>query len=382
MPELTLTTVEDNKDLMKFISFPWKVYKDDRYWVPPLISERKEFLDPDENPFFEHASARYFLARRNGEVVGTIAAFTNELYNQFQETNVGFFGFFEVLEDPEAAEALLSTAVDGVRAAGHESSIGPAQCSTNDDGGLLIDDFDDLPRILMTYNPPRYQSYIERAGFQKAIDLWAYALNVEEFHHHMPEKLIRVTEKVREKKDLRIRKIDMKHFDDEVDRFKKIYNQSWAKNWGFVPLTDAEINKLAEQLRPLLDPDIVVMVEKEDGEPVGVGLSLPDLNMPLRLAYPRPGQSETLTMLKLAWHWKVRRKVDWLRVFALGVMPEYRGLGVDALMYIETAKAAFKRGYKWAEMSWILENNEMMNRSIQMLGGKVYKTYRMYEKRV
>lgn len=382
MPELTITTVEVPEDLIAFIHFPWQVYKQDRYWVPPLISERKSFLNIKENPFFKHAKAEYFLARRNGKVVGTIAAFTNDLYNQFQETNVGFFGFFEVLEDPEAAEALLSTAVDWVRAAGHESIIGPAQFSTNDEVGLLIDGFDDLPRILMTYNPARYQGYIEGAGFQKAMDLWAYALNVEDFRQHVPEKLIRVTEKIRERKDLHIRKIDMKHFDQEVERFKIVYNQSWAKNWGFVPLTDAEIDKLAEQLRPMLDPDIVVMVEKDNGDTIGVGLSLPDLNQPLHLAYPRPETSETLTMLKLAWHWKVRKRVDWLRVFALGVLPEYRGLGVDALMYIETAKLAFKKGYKWAEMSWILENNEMMNRSIQMLGGKVYKTYRMYEKKV
>jgi GNAT superfamily N-acetyltransferase len=382
MPELTITAVEAPEDILTFIHFPWQVYKDDRYWVPPLISERKSFLNAEKNPFFEHARAEYFLARRNDRVVGTIAAFTNELYNQYQETNVGFFGFFEVLEDPEAAEALLSTALDWVRKAGHDSIIGPAQFSTNDEVGLLIDGFDDLPRILMTYNPPRYQGYIEGAGFKKAMDLWAYALSVEEFQQHIPEKLIRVTEKVRQRKDLHIRKIDMRHFDQEVERFKKVYNQSWARNWGFVPLTDAEIDKMAEQLKPMLDPDIVVMVEKDDGEVIGVGLSLPDLNMPLHLAYPRPGTSETLTMLKLAWHWKVRKRVDWLRVFALGVLPEYRGLGVDALMYIETAKLAFKKGYRWAEMSWILENNEMMNRSIQMLGGKVYKTYRVYEKEV
>jgi GNAT superfamily N-acetyltransferase len=262
-----------------------------------------------------------------------------------------------------------------------QHTIGPAQFSTNDEVGLLIDGFDDTPRILMTYNPPYYQNYIEEAGFQKAMDLWAYSLDIEHFREHMPEKLIRVTEKVRERKNFVVRKIRMKEFDQEVDRIKPIYNKSWERNWGFVPMTDPEFDKLAKDLKQLLDPNVVIIVE-QDGEAIGFGLSLPDLCQPLRMAYPHPGENEIITTIKLAWHWKVRHQVDWLRVFALGVLPEYRGTGVDALMYIETAKAAIQRGYKWAEMSWILENNEMMNRSIQMLGGKVYKTYRMFEKKI
>ena len=380
MSDLSISTVETQDDLMAFITFPWKVYQDNPYWVPPLISERIAFLDPYHNPFFQHGKATYYLARRAGQVVGTIAAFTNELYNEFQRSNVGFFGFFEVLEDREAAEALLQTAVDWAREAGHDSIIGPAQFSTNDEVGLLIDAFDDTPRVLMTYNPPYYQNFIEEAGFQKAMDLWAYALDIEHFHENMPEKLIRVTEKVRDRKNFVIRKIRMREFSQEVERIKPIYNRSWERNWGFVPMTDPEFDKLAKDLKPLLDPNVVILVE-QDGEAIGFGLSLPDLCQPLRLAYPRPGENETVTMIKLAWHWKVRRQVDWLRVFALGVLPEYRGTGVDALMYIETAKAAIKRGYKWAEMSWSLENNDMMNRSIKMPGGEVYKTYRMYEKK-
>lgn len=380
MPELTISIVEDPNELMNFISFPWTVYKDNPYWVPPLISERKEFLDKEKSPFFEHAKGDYFIARRGDKVVGTIAAFTNELYNEFQETNDGFFGFFEVLEDPEAAEALLSTAVEWSKTAGHDSVIGPAQFSTNDELGLLIEGFNDRPRILMTYNPPRYQAYIESFGFEKAMDLWAYSLNLAHFEENMPDKLIRVVEKIRTRKNFRIRSINMKKFDEEVEKFKIIYNKSWERNWGFVPFTDAEIDRLAESLKPILDPSIVFFVEL-DGEAIGFGLSLPDLNQPLHLAYPTPTSLEALTMVKLAWHWKVRRKVDWLRVFALGVIPEYRGSGVDALIYIETAKAALRRGYKWAEMSWILENNEMINRSSKLMGGKIYKTYRMYQKR-
>jgi len=379
--ELQISKVLNNDDLMDFIHFPWEVYRDDPYWVPPLISERREFLDPEHNPFFQHARAEYFLAHRGSKVVGTISAFTNDLYNEFQGVNTGFFGFFEVLDDADAASALLSTAEDWAREAGHESILGPAQFSTNDEVGMLVDGFDDTPRILMTYNPPRYPGFLEVAGYQKAMDLWAYVLRLENFMQNIPPKLLRVTENVQKRRNLRVRTIDMRNFGQEVERFKRVYNSSWERNWGFVPMTDPEIDRLAEQLKPILDPDVVIMAEHE-GEVVGVSLSLPDLNQPLRKAYPRPGTSETLTTLKLLWHWKVRRRVDWLRGFALGVLPEFRGLGVDALMYLETAKNAAHKGYRWVEMSWILENNDMMNRLIRLFGGEIYKTHRMYEKRL
>jgi len=381
LAELQISKVQNNDDLMDFIHFPWEVYRDDLYWVPPLISDRREFLDPERNPFFQHARAEYYLAHRGSKLVGTIAAFTNDSYNEFQGVNTGFFGFFEVLDDADAATALLSTAEKWAREAGHETILGPAQFSTNDEVGMLVDGFDDSPRILTTYNPPRYQSYLEAVGYQKAMDLWAYALRIEDFMQNIPPKLLRVVENVQKRRNLQVRTIDMKNFDQEVERFKRVYNSSWERNWGFVPMTDPEIDRLAEQLKPILDPDVVIMVEHE-GEVIGVSLPLPDLNQPLRKAYPRPGTSETLTMLKLLWHWKVRRRVDWLRVFALGVLPEFRGLGVDALMYLETAKNAARKGYRWAEMSWILENNDMMNRSIRLFGGEIYKTHRMYEKRL
>lgn len=381
MPSLEITPARTQADILAFLHFPWTVYREDPYWVPPLLSERIEFVSREHNPFFQHARAEYFLARRRGEVVGTIAAFTNDRFNEFQRVNTGFFGFFEVRQDPEAAAALLETAVNWSRQAGHESILGPAQFSTNDECGLLVEGPADRPRILMTYNPPYYKDYIEAAGFAKAMDLWAYELSLAEYGsvERLPPKLLRVTDKVLQRGKLTVRRLDMKRFDEEVERVKKVYNTSWERNWGFVPMTDPEFDQLAKQLRSIIDPDLVVIVEA-DGQMVGFGLSLPDLNQPLRLAYPRPGTLEALTMAKLVWHWKVRRRLDWLRVFALGVLPEYRGQGVDALMYVETAKSAFRKGYKKAEMSWILENNLMMNRAIQFLGGQVYKTYRFYQK--
>jgi len=379
MPEVQISPVRSDSDLMAFITFPWEVYRGNPYWVPPLIAERRSFLDRAHSPFFQHARAEYFLARRGEKVVCTIAAFTNDLYNQFQQVNTGFFGFFEDLEDAEAATALLSTAEAWARKAGHVSILGPAQFSTNDECGLLVDGFEDAPRILMTYNPPRYQTYLETAGYRTAMNLWAYSLAIADFIRSKPEKLERVTAKVMERGKLSVRRLDMKRFDHELEGVKKIYNRSWERNWGFVPMTDPEFDRLAEQLKPMLDPDLIIIVERDD-EPVGFGLTLPDLNEPLRLAYPRPSMPESLTMLKMLWHWKVRQRHGWLRVFALGVLPEFRGMGVDGLMYLETAKSAVPKGYKYAEMSWILESNDMMNRAIRSLGGTVYKTYRMYEK--
>jgi GNAT superfamily N-acetyltransferase len=376
MRELRVTPVHSEDERLAFLTFPWKVYRHDPYWVPPLLSERKAFTDPAENPFYQHARVQLFLARRGDELVGTIAAFTNDLYNQFHQSNVGWFGFFEVLPDPEAGQALLETAAGWARQAGHTSILGPAQFSTNDEVGLLVDGFNDRPRILMTYNPAYYADHLQAAGFRKAMDLLAYTAGLGEVG---TAKVKRVVEKVKARGKFNLRSLRMDDFEREVERVKGVYNLSWERNWGFVPMTDEEIVRLGKQLKPLIDPDLVPMVEV-DGQLVGFGLTLPDLNEPLGRAYPRPGWPENLTLVKFLWHWKVRRRVKWIRAFALGVHPDYRGTGVDAMLYLYTIERARRKGYRNVEMSWLLESNEMVLRSAEMLGGHCYKTYRMYEK--
>jgi len=379
MQPLSIQKVETTEQRREFLSFPWKVYAHDPYWVPPIFSERMHFTNPEENPFFDHAEVDFFTARRGAEIVGTIAVFTNHLHNEYQDENVAFFGFFEVLEDFEAARALFQTAESWAREHGHSALRGPAQFSTNDECGLLVDGFEDRPRILMTYNPRYYVDFIEKLGYQKARDLWAYALSVEDFMSNTGERLDKLTNRVLERKKITIRNLEMKFFYQEVNKVKELYNNAWSKNWGFVPMTDAEFDQLAEDLKPILDPDVVFIAEK-DGRTVGFSLSLLDLNQPLQLANPKPGTPEWWLMVKLGWHWKVRNKIDWLRVFALGVIPEYRNLGIDALFYYKTAVAARKKGIKMGEMSWILDNNEDMNKPILAMGGEVYKTYRFYQK--
>ncbi len=360
---------------MEFIKFPWRVYQDDPYWVPPLINERKSFFNPHKNPFFQHADVELFLARRHGEVVGTIAALINHNHNVFHDEQVGFFGFFEALEDYAVAEALLGTARDWVRDKGMDAIRGPMNFSTNDECGLLVDGFDSSPVVLMTYNPRYYVHFIERFGFHKAMDLYAYTLETAAFGlsvENLPPKLLRVAEAARRRERVTIRNVNMTDFDAEVRRARKIYNSAWEKNWGFVPMTDAEFDYLAHGLKPLLDPDLIFVAEV-DGQPVAISITLPDLNQPLLHVN---GRLFPTGWLKLLWY---RRKTDTVRVFALGVIETYRHRGIDALLYLETARQAFAKGYVHAEMSWILENNMMMNRAIQFFGGKVYKTYRVYE---
>jgi GNAT superfamily N-acetyltransferase len=379
--KLMVQPVQTSQERLAFIHFQWEVYKDDPYWVPPLISERVEFLDKERHPFHRHSEVDLFMARRNGKPVGTIAAILNNRHNEFQGEQVGFFGLFEVLSDREAAKALLETACNWAKERGMTAIRGPANFSTNEELGLLVDGWDGPPVIMMTYNPRYYVDFIEGAGFHKAMDLVAYIMDLTPWGPHgenMPPKLLRVAKKVEQRGDFAVRKMDMRHFDEEVARFKRIYNSAWEKNWGFVPLTDAEIDHIAAGLKQIVDPDVIWFAEK-DGEPIGAMLPLPDLNQALIHAYPRPGVPEWWTMAKLLWHWKVRRRVDTIRGFAGGVLEPYRGRGVEAVLFIKMAQAALRR-YHRAEISWVLENNIMMRRTAEMLGATVYRTYRIYEK--
>jgi GNAT superfamily N-acetyltransferase len=380
---LTVQPVSTSEEKKEFVHFQWEVYRDDPNWVPPLLSERFECLDRERHPFHHHSDVEFFVARRDGRPVGTIAAILNKRHNEFHEEQTGFFGFFEVLRDREAAEALLQTAADWVRERGMSAIRGPASFSTNEEVGLLVDGWNGPPLILMTYNPPYYVDFVEGAGFTKAMDLLAYDLDMTQYGGdvgRMPAKMVRVATKIQQRSGITVRKINMRRFDDEVERFKRIYNSAWERNWGFVPLTDEEIDHTAAGLKMVIDPDVTVFAEK-DGEVIGAMLPLPDVSQALIRAHPRPGVPEWWTMLRLLWHWKVRRRVTRFRAFAGGVLEQYRGLGVDAVLIVELCKVAVDR-YRRCEMSWILENNTMMRRLAEMFGAEIYRTYRLYEKQL
>ncbi len=383
MAKLQVAPVKTKQELAEFISFAWEVYKDDSNWVPPLVSMMRDMFDPQKNPFWEHAEFQNFVVRRDGKVVGRITALVSGNHNKIHQEQMGFFGFFEVLKDYEAAEALFDAAGEWVQAKGMTALQGPANPSVNDEYGLLVDGFDSPPMVMMPHNPPYYADFIERYGFFKAMDLWAYHLDTSVFGGEkvdkLPPKLLRVVELVRKRYNYTVRNINLRDWDAEVERFKKVYNSAWEKNWGAVAMTEHEIEHLADDLKQIMDPDLVFVVEK-DGEVVGVSIMLPDVNQALLRANPHPKTWELWTLLKFFWHYKIRSCIDGIRGLILGVLEPYRGKGIDALLYYETVMAALPKGYKNIEMSWILETNDSMNRVIQFLGGEVYKTYRIYEK--
>ncbi|MGQ9625634.1 MAG: GNAT family N-acetyltransferase [Anaerolineae bacterium] len=376
MPEIYIHPVESKKDLMRFIKFPWKVYRNDPYWVPPLISERKAFLNPAKNPFFKHSDVALFLAERGKETAGTIAAIVDHNYNEYHQEKCGWFGLFETIEDYDVAEKLLDTARQWVQERGMETLRGPVNLSTNYEYSLLVEGFDSSPVILMTYNPRYYVDFIERFGFRTARTLYAYIADWSFYGggpHGLPQELVRVANRVRRKEGILVRNARIKDFENEIERVKKVYNSAWSKLWGFVPMTDAEFDHMASSLKAILDEDLIFVAEV-DGEPVGFSLALPDLNQALR--HIRDGRLFPFGIFKFLWY---RRKIDTLRLFAMGIVEEYRGRGVDSLFYLETAYAIKRKGYKRVEMSLILEDNEMMNRILQRIGARIYKKYKIYE---
>jgi hypothetical protein len=382
MPDkLAIMPINSAAERMDFINFQWEVYKGDPYWVPPLISDKVHLLDPTGHPFHQHAKVQYFLAKRGDKIVGTIAGIVNHNHNAFWNEKTGFFGFYEVLKDQEASTALLAAAEAFVRDEGMDTIRGPANFSTNEECGLLVDGWNGPPVIMMTYNPRYYVDFIEADGYYKAQDLLAYLTDARTLKDAgLHPKVFRVAEKVKQRQDITFRFIKMKEFDQDAEAFKAIYNAAWAKNWGFVPLTDAELNHEAQALKTILDPKVTTFAIK-DGKPIGAGIPLPDLNQPLLKAYPRPGVPEWWTMLKLLYYWKVRKTVTILRGFAGGVIDEYRGRGIDAVLAVETLKNSLNR-YQFVEFSWILESNMPMRQTALNLGGKLYRTYRLYDKKV
>jgi len=374
---LRIEQVTDRKGLLAFVKFPFTLYRDDPNWAPPLIEERLDFFDPKKNPFYEHARYQLFLARRDGELVGTVGAVVDDNHNAVHNEQMGAFGFFEAIDDQAVADALLDAAEAWARGQGMAIMRGPLNFSTNQEIGTLIDGFDEPPMVMMTYNPRYYPALIEGHGYGKAMDVFAYIADLAEGLQAAPEKLFRVTQRAAERQGIRVRKVDMRHFERDVQKVKQVYNRAWERNWGFVPMTEAEIDHLASGLKAVLDPNLILLAELEDGTPVGVSMALPDLHQALR--WSGGGHMWPLGLLKFLWH---KRKVDQLRLLIMGMVEEYRGRGADALFYLLTAQEALARGYKRVEGSWILENNTMMNQIIERLGLTRYKTYRIYEKRL
>lgn len=366
---MEVSRVAGRRDLRRFVRFPWRIYAGDPCWVPPLIREQTRLLTPAGNPFFRHSRAELFLARRGSEVVGRIAAVENRRHLATYDDGTGFFGFFESVDDCEVAGALFEEAAGWIRARGLRRLRGPTSFTINDECGVLLDAFDRPPVVLMAYNPPYYPRLLEGHGFQKAQDLYAYRMEAPAV---MPERL-RSARALAESRGTVIRRADLSRFDDELARVHAIHSRAWAENWGAVPLTREELRDLADRLLPVVDPDLLFLGEKR-GEPVGVMISIPDVNQALRRL---DGRLFPLGLARFLWY---RRRIDAVRVLIMGVLAEHRKEGVDAALYAATVEAAQAKGYRWGELSWILESNHAMRRVLERLGTERYKTYRIYEK--
>lgn len=371
MSEIKIRTVNSKKDLMTFIKFPWKIYKDDPNWVPPLLMDKKKIMNREKNPFFQHAEAEYFLAERDGELVGRIGAIKNDLHNKYHNDNVGFFGFFECINDQQVANKLFDTAKDWLKAKGFSQMRGPANPSSNDEYAMLLEGFDDPPRLLMTYNPKYYLDLCENYGLKKAKDLYAYKLENKKVMSS--DKLKRVAEIARKRSGINVTQLDMKNFDKELEKVKYVYNKAWAPNWGFIPMTDAELDAMAKDLKPLVEPSLVLFGEI-NGELVGFALVMLDYNYIFKQIN---GRLLPFGFLKL---FTEKKKIKWSRIITLGLVPEFQKKGLDAVFYWEIVNRAHKIGIDLGEASWILEDNEMMNRGAEVMNGEIYKKYRVYEK--
>lgn len=362
-------------DLGRFLDVAENLYRNDPNWVPPLRSDVAKVLS-DENPFFRHAEMQLFVARRGSADVGRIAAILDRAHNEFHGEKTAFFGFFESENDPEAAGLLFDAAALWGRERKMQVLRGPANPSLNDEAGLLVDGFGSPPVFMMTYNPPYYVQLLEGGGFRKAKDLLAYWFDVGPKPF---ERLTRLVDRVRRREpDVVVRSITKKSLAADLPAVREVYNSAWERNWGFVPMTPDEMDFMAARLKPLLDAKFVFLAERrrEDGslEPIAFLMAMPDYNVAVAAARGR--------LLPFGWlkFLLAQRKIRTLRVLTLGIKREYRMRGINAVMFELGLRASLERGLTGVEVSWLLEDNDVIINTVKMWGGRLYKTYRMYDR--
>ncbi len=371
--DINVIPADEGKAYKQFLEIPYMIQKSDPNWVPPIRMQVKELLNPKKNPFFDHAELKKFIALDNGKPIGRIAAVKDRSHLDIHKDDTGMFGFFECFDNETAAKALFDVAEETARNWNLKHIRGPFNPSVNEDIGTLVDGFDTPPTIMMPHNPSFYPKLIEKCGFEKEMDLYCYYID----HSLMTEKLKRAAEKIRQRTKLKYRKLDGKNLEKDAFKIWDVYSKAWENNWCAVPLTSDEFQHLVDNLKQYADPDIIFLAEDEDDKLVGFSLALPNLNE--AIIKIRDGRLFPVGLPKLLWNTR-KGAIKSARILIMGVLEEYRGKGVDAVFYYDHFKVAEENGLEWGEMSWILETNTMMNRAAEMMGGKVYKTYRVYKK--
>lgn len=356
-----------------FVRLGREVNAGDPLWVHPLRVALDPLLD-GKHPFHQHSDVAFFLAERGDEAVGRVAAVVNHRSNEFHDEKVGTFGLFECRDDAEAANALLGAAAGWLRERGMDAMRGPFNLSTNDElhsPGVLVEGFDTPPVFMMGHNPPYYGRLMEGAGLAKVKDLLAYWRT----HGRPGERLVEGVKRLAKREGWKVRSLQMKHFRAEVGRIMEVYNSAWERNWGFVPMTEAEFDTMAKEFKPVMDPDLCLLAETEAGEPIGFLLAIPDLNLAIR--HLPDGKLLPFGWAKFLWH---KRRIRRLRVLTLGLKPGHQASGIGAAMYLHGFAVAANKGYQDGEASWILEDNHRMRQALEKLDTKVYKVYRVYER--
>ncbi|MFY9263986.1 MAG: hypothetical protein WAO61_00945 [Solirubrobacterales bacterium] len=369
---IDLRAVRGKAELDAFVKLPFRLYADDPLWVAPLIMDVKDQLNRKKNPWFEHSEAEFWIAWRGDRAVGRISAQVDRNFNEFQANDWGLFGWFECEDDAEAAAALYDAAAGWLRERGRDRMVGPMSFTTNDECGVVVEGFDRPPSILEPHTPRFYPDLFDGAGFDKAMDLLMYSLEVtdkDKVHPAIWGAARRIDES-----SFTLKRFSRLTLKADVARFLDIYNASWEKNWGFVPLTEREVRHYAKTLLPVLDKNWAFVIIGSDGDNAAAALTLPDFNQVLKHLN---GRLMPFGWLKFLWY---RRKIDRVRVFALGVKPRYRTTGLGARLYAEHFTAAANTGVTGGTMGWILENNKTMNKAIIGMGGRVIKRFRLYER--
>ena len=374
---LEIKKVETPAQWKQFIDFAWDLYKDDPNWVSPPRIAIKDLLDPKKNPFFKHAEIYPLIAYSDGKVVGRILGVIDQNNNEFHSEKAVAFGYFEAINDDQVTSGLVDEVTRWGQSKGMNILRGPINLSTNNECGLLVEGFEEPPQLMMTYNPKYYSDLFEKQGLHKAKDLFAYGLKVG---GKFSPAVYRQSERLMKKSDLKIRKIDMKRFKEEVASIQRIYNDAWEKNWGFVPMLPEEFDHMAKDLKMIVDPELVLMAEVR-GRIVGFSVTLPDVNQAFKKV--PDGKLLPFGLFKLLWFLKGpgrKKTIDRCRVVILGIERAYQELGLGPIFYVETARRAEENGYKTGEASWILEDNVPMNKALERMCGLRNKVYRIYEK--
>ncbi|KPK62367.1 MAG: hypothetical protein AMS21_07690 [Gemmatimonas sp. SG8_38_2] len=369
--------VESKSDRRKFLKVPWRVYRDDPRWVPPLIADVSDTIDPRKNPFFEHGEAALFLAERaGGEVVGRITAHTNRLHNEHHGDKTGFFGFFECIDDEGGSRALFEAAENWLRQRGCDKLLGPESFSTNEEVGLLVEDREGPPMIMCPYTPGYYTRLVEAAGLEKAKDLYGWFYEVGK----IPDDALKIAQAVEQHPGLMVRQADPKHLERDINIVREVFNAAWCDNWGYVPWTDNEVRHAAKVMKMVIRPEITAIAHVH-GKPAGMMIALPNVN---EVIADLNGRLFPTGLLKLIWRLKLgRHRFESGRLMLLGIKPEFRGgalAGLSVLLYVRAHRGAQQLGIEHGELGWTLEDNDKINAGIRFMGGRIGKVYRIYGK--